>query len=43
MPGCQLRERQIAPDRLQFHLRLEIGASALSRRLHPRNNPLDED
>lgn len=43
IPGCQFRERQVAPDRLQFHLRLEIGASALSRRVHSRANPLDQD
>lgn len=39
MLGCHLRQRQIAPGCLQRHLRLEICAVALSRRLHSRTNP----
>ena len=39
MLGCQLRQRQVTPDRLQRHLRLKIRAVALSRRLHSRTNP----
>jgi hypothetical protein len=34
MLGSQLCQRQVAPDRLQRHLRLEIRAVALPRRLH---------
>jgi len=39
MLGRQLRQRQVAADRLQRHLRPEIRAVALPRRLHSFTNP----
>ena len=43
MLGCQLRQRQVATDRFQRHLRLELRAIALPRRLHSRTNPSGRD